>query len=156
MIRLHLRVGGSLNKFHEAFAVQLNDTHPSIGVAELMRLLVDEHQLGWELAWDYRKDLCSWRHLWKKHLNVLHIITLYNRLKRHSDIQVSPRTFIFGGKAAPGYFMAKLIIKLINSVGEVMNKDREADRAIREYATQIWNAHPVKVELETYLRGVRH
>jgi starch phosphorylase len=61
----------------------------------------------------------------RQHLNVLHIITLFNRLKRHPEQQITPRTFIFGGKAAPGYFMAKLIIKLINSVAEVVNKDPE-------------------------------
>ncbi len=59
----------------------------------------------------------------RQHLNVLHIITLYNRLKRHPEQDITPRTFIFGGKAAPGYFMAKLIIKLINSVAEVVNND---------------------------------
>jgi starch phosphorylase len=319
MIRMHLRLGGSLNNFHEAFAVQLNDTHPSIGVAELMRLLVDEHLMDWDLAWvitrktfaytnhtllpealekwpiklfgsllprhleiiyeinrrfldeirlkypndvsriarmslidesgeryvrmaylatvgshavngvaelhsrllkettlhdfyelwpekflnvtngvaprrflvasnprfsrlatekigdswikqldDLRKlepfvedagfrsefqkiklankqDLAGYiqretgvsvdpetifdvqvkrLHEYKRqHLNVLHIITLYNRIKHDRNIDIVPRTFIFGGKAAPGYFMAKLIIKLINSVGEVLNKD---------------------------------
>jgi len=319
MIRIHLHTGGSLKNFHEAFAVQLNDTHPSIGVAELMRLLVDKHQLEWDVAWDITRKtfaytnhtllpeaLEKWpinlfgsllpRHLeiiyeinrrfldeirlkypndapriarmslidesgekyvrmaylatvgshkvngvaelhsqllkettlhdfyelwpekflnvtngvaprrfvvasnarlsslatqkigdsWikqlddlrkleafvddpgfrseckkiklankqdlagyiqrqtgatvnpatifdvqvkrlheykRQHLNVLHIITLYNRIKHDRDIEMVPRTFIFGGKAAPGYFMAKLIIKLINSVGEVLNKD---------------------------------
>jgi glycogen phosphorylase len=59
----------------------------------------------------------------RQHLNVLHIITLYNRIKHDPKIEIVPRTFIFGGKAAPGYFMAKLIIKLINSVGEVVNSD---------------------------------
>jgi starch phosphorylase len=59
----------------------------------------------------------------RQHLNVLHIITLYNRLKRHPELEITPRTFIFGGKAAPGYFIAKLIIKLINSVAEVVNGD---------------------------------
>jgi len=59
----------------------------------------------------------------RQHLNVLHIITLYNRLKRHPELEITPRSFIFGGKAAPGYFMAKLIIKLINSVAEVVNND---------------------------------
>ena len=58
----------------------------------------------------------------RQHLNVLHIITLFNRLKRHPEQHIT-RTFIFGGKAAPGYFMAKLIIKLINSVAEVVNSD---------------------------------
>jgi glycogen phosphorylase len=321
MIRVHLRRGKSLEKFHETFAIQLNDTHPSIGVAELMRLLVDEHQMDWDTAWEITRNtfaytnhtllpeaLEKWpislfgsllpRHLeiiyeinrrfldevrlkypndtsrvarmslidesgeryvrmaylatvgshaingvaelhtkllqettlrdffelwphkflnvtngvtprrflvgsnprlsnlvtqkigdsWinrlddlrklepfvedarfrdefqkikqtnkqalaayiqkqtgivvnpesifdiqvkrlheykRQHLNVLHIITLYNRIKHNHDIEIAPRTFIFGGKAAPGYFIAKLIIKLITSVGEVLNKDPE-------------------------------
>jgi starch phosphorylase len=59
----------------------------------------------------------------RQHLKVLHIITLYNRIKRDPKADITPRTFIFGGKAAPGYFMAKLIIKLVTSVGEVVNND---------------------------------
>jgi len=59
----------------------------------------------------------------RQHLNVLNIITRYLRIKRNPDIDIAPRTFIFGGKAAPGYYTAKLIIKLINSVGEVVNSD---------------------------------
>jgi starch phosphorylase len=319
MIRIHLRRGKNLTDFHETFAVQLNDTHPSIGVAELMRLLVDENQMDWDAAWaitektfaytnhtllpealekwpislfgnllprhleiiyeinrrfleqvrvkfgddpariarmslidesgekyvrmaylatvgshkvngvaelhsqllkettlhdffelwpekflnitngvtprrfmvannprlaslvtqkvgdswikqldDLRKlealvedpgfrsefqkvkrenkqELAAYIHAQtgiavnpeslfdvqvkrlheykRQHLNVLHIITLYNRIKHDRDTEMVPRTFIFGGKAAPGYFMAKLIIKLINSVGEVLNND---------------------------------
>ena len=56
-------------------------------------------------------------------LNVFHIITLYNRIKENPNINMLPRTVIFGGKAAPAYFMAKLIIKLINSVASVVNND---------------------------------
>ncbi len=59
----------------------------------------------------------------RQHLSLLHIVTLYNRIKANPDMEITPRTFIFGGKAAPGYFMAKLIIKLINSVGNVVNRD---------------------------------
>lgn len=59
----------------------------------------------------------------RQHLNVLHIITLYKRLKNDSNLDVPPRTFIFGGKAAPGYFMAKRMIKLITAVGDVVNND---------------------------------
>ncbi|KIA78211.1 glycogen/starch/alpha-glucan phosphorylase [Parachlamydia acanthamoebae] len=61
----------------------------------------------------------------RQHLNVLHIITLYNRLKKNPNLEMTPRTFIFGGKAAPGYWMAKLMIKLINAVAEVVNQDSD-------------------------------
>jgi starch phosphorylase len=318
MIRIHLNRGYSLDSFHEKFAVQLNDTHPAIGVAELMRLLVDEHRMDWQQAWQITQNtfaftnhtllpeaLEKWpiglfgsllpRHLeiifeinqrfldqarmkfmkdghlsnlslidesgeryvrmanlacvgshsingvaslhtelvkttilkdfyeltpekfhnitngitprrwlvqsnsrladlitrkigkhwikqldelrqlenfledhafreeWRQiklalktdlaeyihaqtgvvvnpasmfdiqvkriheykrqHLNVLHIITLYNQIKANPDIDLLPRTFIFGGKAAPSYFMAKLIIKFITAVGEMVNSD---------------------------------
>jgi starch phosphorylase len=51
MIRVHLLLGRRIEQFHEKFAIQLNDTHPSIAVAELMRLLIDEHRLDWDTAW---------------------------------------------------------------------------------------------------------
>jgi glycogen phosphorylase len=319
MIRMHLLLGRPLDTFHQKWAVQLNDTHPSIAVAELMRLLLDEHGMAWETAWNVTKNTCSYtnhtllpealekwpldlfgkllpRHLeiiyeinarfledlrsvfgaddamvsrmsiidesggryvrmanlatigshhingvaelhselvrqtvmkdfaslwpekfcnitngvtprrfvalsnpplaelitkeigegwlqdlhllknlipladdaafrkqWKEvkliakrrlselmeirtgirtdpeslfdiqvkriheykrqHLNVLHILSLYLRIKHDPDTIMPKRTFIFGGKAAPGYFMAKLIIKLISSVAEVVNND---------------------------------
>ena len=59
----------------------------------------------------------------RQHLNLLHVVTLYNRLKRDPSHEITPRTVIIGGKAAPGYFMAKLIIKLINSVAETVDRD---------------------------------
>jgi starch phosphorylase len=327
MIRLHLRVGRPIETFHEKWAIQLNDTHPSIGVAELMRLLVDEHGLVWEKAWEITSHTFSYtnhtllpealerwplpmfasllpRHIeiiyeinarfldlvrkhfdgdqervsrmsiideqgekhvrmanlacvgshrvngvaalhtellkkdvlrdfyelwpekfinvtngvtprrwlavsnpeqsalmtrsigdtwigdldelkrleafvedaafradWRKvqhdvkarlaryileetgvsvdpssmfdaqvkriheykrqHLSVLHILTLYFRLKQNPSLEMAPRTFLFGGKAAPGYFMAKLIIKLINSVGEIINNDQDVKHRLK-------------------------
>jgi glycogen phosphorylase len=327
MIRIHLRAGRALNRFHEKWAIQLNDTHPSIGVAELMRLLIDDHELTWEQAWDVTSQTFNYtnhtllpealerwplplfasllpRHIeiiyeinsrflkavreqfpgddgkvtrmsiideagekfvrmahlacvgskhingvaelhtqllkdellrdfhemwpnkfinvtngvtprrwlavsnpeqsklmtskigdswirnldhlknletfaedaafraeWRKmrhevkarlaqyiledegisvdpssmfdtqvkriheykrqHLNVLYIVTLYQRLKRNPHLEVTPRTFLFGGKAAAGYAMAKLIIKLINSVGEIVNHDPEVKHRLK-------------------------
>jgi starch phosphorylase len=327
MIRIHLRGGHAIDKFHEKWTIQLNDTHPSIGVAELMRLLMDEHELGWDKAWDITSQTFNYtnhtllpealerwplplfagllpRHIeivyevnsrflravreqfprddgkvtrmsiidetggkfvrmahlacvgskhingvaelhtqllktellrdfhdmwpdkfinvtngvtprrwlavsnpeqsklmtskigdswisnleqlrqletyaedsafraeWRKvqydvkarlaqyiledtgfsvdpnsmfdtqvkriheykrqHLNVLYILTLYLRLKKDPALEMTPRTFLFGGKAAAGYAMAKLIIKLINSVGEVINQDPEVRHRIK-------------------------
>jgi glycogen phosphorylase len=327
MIRIHLRAGRSIAKFHEKWSIQLNDTHPSIGVAELMRLLLDEHDLTWEQAWDITSNTFNYtnhtllpealerwplalfaallprhieiiyeinrrflnevherfpgddakqarmsiieetgekfvrmaylacvgsRHIngvaelhtkllkdevlrdfhdmwpnkfinvtngvtprrwiavsnpelstlitskigdswigdlaqlkqleayaedsafraeWRKvqrdvkvrlaqyiledtgfsvdpssmfdtqvkriheykrqHLNVLYILTLYLRLKRNPKLEMAPRTFLFGGKAAAGYLMAKLIIKLINSAAEVINHDPDVKQRIK-------------------------
>jgi starch phosphorylase len=59
----------------------------------------------------------------RQHLKALHVVTLYNRLKANPDVEMAPRTFIFGGKSAPGYGFAKLIIKLVNAIAEVVNDD---------------------------------
>ncbi len=64
-------------------------------------------------------------------LNVLHIITLYNRVKQNPSIDLVSRTFVFGGKAAPSYFMAKLIIKLITSVADVVNNDSDVNGRLK-------------------------
>jgi starch phosphorylase len=67
----------------------------------------------------------------RQHLNVLHIVTLYRRLKENPALDIPPRAFIFGGKAAPGYFMAKRIIKLINAVGETVNADPDVNKRMK-------------------------
>src|SRR5262249_8131568 len=67
----------------------------------------------------------------RQHLNVLHVVTLYNRLRKdaHAREGAAPRTCLFAGKAAPGYRVAKRIIKRINSVPEVVTGDKSvADR----------------------------
>ena len=237
-IHVHRALDRPLDPFHEKWAVQLNDTHPAIAVAELMRLLMDKHRVDWDTAWHVTRHtfaytnhtrlpealekwpvglfghllprhleiICeinrrflavsnpplaqlitcrvgaSWlrdldqlrkleslagdpefqqqwrdvklaakrslaalieqrtgvkvnpeslfdiqakrRHEYKRpHLKVLHILTLYLRLKRDPGTEMPPRTFVFGAKAAPGYSMAKPIIKLINSVADLVNHD---------------------------------
>jgi len=67
----------------------------------------------------------------RQHLNLLHIISLYCRLKNSPNLAVTPRTFIFGGKAAPGYHMAKLIIKLIHAVADVVNRDPQVNKLLK-------------------------
>jgi starch phosphorylase len=64
-------------------------------------------------------------------LNVLHVITLYNKLKSKPDLNVVPRTVIFSGKAAPAYTVAKLIIKLINSIADVINHDSTINNKLK-------------------------
>ncbi|MBI5329111.1 MAG: glycogen/starch/alpha-glucan phosphorylase [Betaproteobacteria bacterium] len=67
----------------------------------------------------------------RQHLNVLHIIHMYRRLKTDPHYTPQPRTFVFAGKAAPGYHLAKLIIRLINAVGHVINHDRSLKDRIK-------------------------
>jgi starch phosphorylase len=80
----------------------------------------------------------------RQHLNVLHIITLYNRLRKDPHLAAPPRTCIFGGKAAPGYYMAKLIIKLITSVGEVVNQDPLIEGRLSGFPAQLQRQNRAK------------
>ena len=67
----------------------------------------------------------------RQHLNVLHVVALYRRLKSDPRLDLPPRTVLFAGKAAPGYVMAKSIIRLIHRVGEVVNADPETRDRLR-------------------------
>src|SRR4029077_2016991 len=88
---------------------------------------------GVELNPDWMFDVQVKRiHKYKRqHLNVLHIVALYHRLKQNPGLSIPQRAFIFGGKAAPGYFMAKRIIKLINAVGDTINADPEVNKFLK-------------------------
>ncbi len=67
----------------------------------------------------------------RQHLQVLHIVALYRSIKSNPSLAVQPRCFIFGGKAAPGYHLAKLMIKLITAVGDVINRDPDVRDRLR-------------------------
>ena len=67
----------------------------------------------------------------RQHLKVLHIVSMYLGIKSNPSHPVEPRTFVFGGKAAPGYHLAKLMIKLITAVGDVINRDPDVRDRLR-------------------------
>jgi starch phosphorylase len=114
----------------EAFATnadfQARWREVKLGAKQGLATLVKE-RVGAEVNPESLFDILSKRiHEYKRqHLNVLHILTLYLRLKRNARADIPARTFLFGGKAAPGYFMAKLIIKLINTVATFIDNDAD-------------------------------
>lgn len=91
-------------------------------------------ETGWELDTATLFDVQIKRiHEYKRQLlNALHIVMLYNRIRSGDNAGV-PRTFLIGGKAAPGYRMAKLIIKLINNIGKVVNSDPAVNKLLKVY-----------------------
>ena len=92
-----------------------------------------EERLGLTISTDSMFDVMVKRlHEYKRQLlKTLHVIHLYQKVKRDPETVQTPITFIFGAKAAPGYHMAKLIIKLINSVAEVINRDPACANRLR-------------------------
>ena len=94
----------------------------------------------------------------RQHLNILHIIYLYHQLKKNPDMDFYPTTFIFGGKAAPGYFRAKAIIKLANEVARVVNNDPDVNDKMKvvfvenfrvSYGEKIYPAADVSEQIST-------
>ena len=88
MIRIHLQRASSLRDLHEKYVVQLNDTHPSIAVAELMRLLVDEHAFGWDEAWSITRQTFAYTNhtLLPEALEKWSVSLLGSLLPRHLEI----------------------------------------------------------------------
>ncbi len=78
-------------------------------------------------------------------LNILHVMYLYNELKEHPEMDFYPRTFIFGAKAAAGYHNAKLTIKLINSVADVVNNDASIDGKIKVVFIENYNVSNAEI-----------
>src|ERR1700730_11718717 len=88
MVRLHLELGQPLTEFDKKWTVQLNDTHPSIGIAELMRLLMDEHAMGWEDAGGVTPSTFGYTHhtLLTEALDRWPLVMFANLLPRHLEI----------------------------------------------------------------------
>ncbi len=123
---------GELAEFADDASFQ--DEFLAVKQANKRDLVVELERLcGVELDPDTLFDVQIKRlHEYKRQLlNVMHIIALYQRIKADPTIEMVPRSFIFGAKAAPSYHMAKLIIRLINGVAEVVNADPDVAGRIR-------------------------
>jgi glycogen phosphorylase len=92
----------------------------------LRSYIMNEHNIKVNLESIFDVQVKRFHEYKRQLLNVLHVITLYNWIKDNPNKDIVPRTVLFAGKAAPAYYMAKLVIKLINSVAGVVNYDKEA------------------------------
>ena len=98
---------------------------------QLARLIESEHRLDVDRNSIFDVQVKRIHEYKRQLLNVLHVVALYLRIKNDPAQQVVPRTIIFGGKAAPAYTTAKLIIKLINSVADVVNADTQVNHRLK-------------------------
>jgi starch phosphorylase len=113
-------------RFREAFAEAklLNKKRLARYVLRKLGMGINPHTLfdcQFKRMHEYKRQL----------LNILHVITRYNRIKQNREGRFTPRTVLMGGKAAPGYFQAKLIIKLFNSVAQHVNNDPDVRDRLR-------------------------
>ena len=97
----------------------------------LARYIEAEHRVSIDRASMFDVQVKRLHEYKRQLLNLLHVVALYLRVKKNPDLQMVPRTFIFGGKSAPAYATAKLIIKLINSVASVVNADPQMNGKLR-------------------------
>src|SRR6266446_6203650 len=98
---------------------------------QLARYIEAEHRIAVDRSSLFDVQVKRLHEYKRQLLNLLHVVALYLRLKKNQELPMVPRTFIFGGKAAPAYATAKLIIKLINSVASVINSDPQVSGKLR-------------------------
>ncbi len=98
---------------------------------QLARYIEAEHRIAVDRSSLFDVQVKRLHEYKRQLLNLLHVVALYLRLKKNPELPMVPRTFIFGGKAAPAYATAKLIIKLINSVASVINSDPQVNGKLR-------------------------
>ncbi len=122
MIRVHLLFGRNLERFHEKWAVQLNDTHPAVAVAEMMRLLLDEHQMDWSTAWHVTQNTFSYtNHTLLPEALEKWPISLFGRLlPRHLQIifEINSRFLVDVRLAFPGDEAKVSRMSIIDESGE--------------------------------------
>jgi starch phosphorylase len=122
MIRLHLMRGKKLDEFDSYWAAQLNDTHPSIAVAELMRLLVDEHLMGWDRAWEVTERTCGYTNhtLLAEALEKWRLPLFRSLLPRHLEIiyEINQRFLDGVRQRHPGDDQLLRRVSIIDEAGE--------------------------------------
>jgi len=123
MIRIHLQVPGKrVEELHEKYAVQLNDTHPALAVAEAMRLLVDEHLLAWEPAWDITQNLFGYTNhtLLPEALETWPLPLFRRMLPRHLEIvyEINRRFLDRVRRECPGDEALVARVSVIDEAGE--------------------------------------
>ena len=134
----HLREHGRLDTLHEAVAIHLNDTHPAIGVAELMRLLVDEHRMPWEQAWAITERSFSYTNhtLMPEALETWPVALIEQVLPRHMEIvyRINEQFLLQAARRRPGD---------VDFLGRVSLIEENGDRRVRMAHLSVVGSHKV-------------